>query len=109
MPVSEPNSCLSAPTCKFTPVTCSLSSVKFQNWKSVNDVVLPFISPFQTSSSISLFFNKKFIYFIYLFLAALGLRCCARAFSSCSERASLWWLLLLSVGSRCVGVCSCGT
>ena len=27
-----------------------------------------------------------FIYFIYLFLAALGLRCCARAFSSCGER-----------------------
>ena len=23
--------------------------------------------------------------FIYLFLAALGLRCCTRAFSSCSE------------------------
>ena len=28
----------------------------------------------------------KFIYLIYLFLAALGLCCCARAFSSCSER-----------------------
>ena len=27
------------------------------------------------------FFNK----FIYLFLAALGLRCCARAFSRCGE------------------------
>ena len=29
-----------------------------------------------------LFFN---IYFIYLFLAVLGLHCCARAFSSCGE------------------------
>ena len=31
-----------------------------------------------------------FIYFIYLFLAALGLRCCARAFSSCGERGLLF-------------------
>ena len=30
----------------------------------------------------------KFIYFI-LFLTALGLRCCARAFSSCSKRGPL--------------------
>ena len=28
--------------------------------------------------------------FIYLFLAVLGLRCCARAFSSCSERGLLF-------------------
>ena len=39
-----------------------------------------------------------FIYlFIYLFLAALGLRCCARASSSCGERGLLFvavhWLL----------------
>ena len=32
----------------------------------------------------------KFIYLIYLFLAALGLRCCARAFSSCGERGLLF-------------------
>ena len=30
------------------------------------------------------------IYFIYLFLAALGLRCCVRAFSSCGERGLLF-------------------
>ena len=36
-----------------------------------------------------LFFNK-FIYFIYLFLAALGLHCCARAFSSWGERGLLF-------------------
>ena len=35
-------------------------------------------------------FFKKFIYFIYLFLAALGLRCCERAFSSCGERGLLF-------------------
>ena len=27
---------------------------------------------------------------IYLFMAALGLRCCARAFSSCGERGLLF-------------------
>ena len=40
-----------------------------------------------------LFFFNKFIYFIYLFLAALGLRCCVRAFSGCSE----WGLLFVAV------------
>ena len=36
------------------------------------------------------FFLNKFIYFIYLFLAALGLCCCARVFSSCGERGLLF-------------------
>ena len=35
-----------------------------------------------------LFFKK--IYFIYLFLAVLGLHCCARAFSNCGERGLLF-------------------
>ena len=54
-----------------------------------------------------------------LFLAALGLRCCTRAFSSCGEQGllfvavhvgfSLWWLLLLqSTGCRHVGFRFCG-
>ena len=30
------------------------------------------------------------MYFIYLFLAALGLHCCTRAFSSCGERGLLF-------------------
>ena len=34
------------------------------------------------------FFNKHFYLFIYL--AALGLCCCARAFSSCGERGLLF-------------------
>ena len=56
---------------------------------------------------------------MYLFLAALGLRCCAQAFSSCGEGGysslwcvgfSLWWLLLLwSTGSRHAGFSSCVT
>ena len=34
------------------------------------------------------FFLNKFIY-LFVYLAALGLRCCARAFSSCGERGPL--------------------
>ena len=57
--------------------------------------------------------------FIYLFLAALGLRCCMRAFSSCVKRGLLFIAvcglliavasLLRSTGSRCAGFSSCGT
>ena len=65
------------------------------------------------------FFFKFFNYYfkIYLFLAVLGLRCCARAFSSCSSGGysslqctdfSLRWLLLLrGTGCRHVGFSSC--
>ena len=47
-------------------------------------------------------FFFKLIYFIYLFLAALGLRCCIRAFSSCGERGQLFVVvrgLLIAVAS----------
>ena len=40
--------------------------------------------------------------FIYLFLGALGLRCCAQAFSSCGERRLLFIVvreLLIAVAS----------
>ena len=37
-----------------------------------------------------LFFFNLIYLFIYLFLAVLGLRCCARAFSSCGERRLLF-------------------
>ena len=56
--------------------------------------------------------------FIYL-LAALGLRCCEQAFSSCGERGLLFVgvcglliivaSLLRSTGSRHAGCSSCGT
>ena len=56
---------------------------------------------------------------VFFFLAALGLRCCAQAFSSCGERgysslqcagfSLLWPLLLWSMGSRCTGFSSCST
>ena len=61
-----------------------------------------------------LFSFNKFIYFLFLFLAALGLRCCARAFSDCGEWGLLivavrWLLLLRSMGSRRTGFSSCGS
>ena len=65
------------------------------------------------------FFLKKNYLFIYLFLAVLGLRCCAWAFSSCGERGLLFVVvrrLLLAVASLVAehglwraGFSSCGT
>ena len=57
-------------------------------------------------SEVSFFFFKYL--FIYLFLAVLGLRFCARAFSSCGERGPLFIvvrgpLLLRSTSSRRAG------
>ena len=50
------------------------------------------------------FFNFIFLFFI-LFLAVLGLHCCARAFSSCGERGLLFVAvrrLLIAVASLIV-------
>ena len=76
---------------------------------------------FCLSPRVSLFFFFKFFFiifyfylFIYLFMAVLGLRFCARAFSSCGKRGPLfhrgvrgpslsWPLLLRSTGSRRAG------
>ena len=45
---------------------------------------------------------KKLLLFIYLFLAALGLRCCVWAFSSCSEQG----LLIVEVRGLLIAVAS---
>ena len=58
--------------------------------------------PAQVTGALILSFFKKFIYLINLFLAALGLRCCARAFSSCGE----WGLLFVAVRGLLIGVAS---
>ena len=48
-------------------------------------------------------FTYLFIYFkFYLFLAALGLRCCTRASSSCGE----WGLLFVAVHRLLIAVAS---
>ena len=51
---------------------------------------------------VGLFFIYKFIYFIYLFLAAVGLCCCVWAFSSCGERG----LLIVAVRGLLMAVAS---
>ena len=54
------------------------------------------------------FFNINL--FIYLFLAALGLRCCARAFSICRERGLLFVVVCgLCSGFSCFGEQALGT
>ena len=83
--------------------------------------ILSFPLPSFPSFFLLCFISIEFVLFhlcIYLFMAALGLRCCTRAFSSCGERgySLLWfagfswrWLLLLqSMGCRCAGFSSCG-
>ena len=57
-------------------------------------VLFLFFSPF----NIYIFFNI----FICLFLAALGLRCCTQAFSSCSEQG----LLFVAVHGLLIAVAS---
>ena len=47
-------------------------------------------------------FLNKFIYLIYLFLAVLGLRCRAQAFSSCCKRG----LLFVAVRGLLIAVAS---
>ena len=59
------------------------------------------------------FIFERINLFIYLFLAALGLRCCARAFSNCSERGLLFIAvcqLLIEAASLAVehGLQACG-
>ena len=51
---------------------------------------------------LSSFFFFFLIKFIYLFLAALGLHCCARALFSCGE----WGLLFVAVRELLIAVAS---
>ena len=48
------------------------------------------------------FYINKFILIVYLFLAALGLCCCARGFSGCGE----WGLLFIAVSGLLIAVAS---
>ena len=50
----------------------------------------------------SFFFNILKKFFLNLFLALLGLRCCMRAFSSCGE----WGLLFVAVRGLLIVVAS---
>ena len=67
-----------------------------------SDVDSNLIQLFIFFNSISFFKMNLFIYLIYLFLAVLGLRFCAQAFSSCGERG----LLFVAVHGLLIGVAS---
>ena len=57
-------------------------------------------------------FKNKLIYLFIYFWAALGLRCCAPAFSSCGERGLLFVAvcgLLIVMASLCCGAWALGT
>ena len=59
----------------------------------------------QRTNQIEALLFYLFIYLFYLFLAALGLCCCAQAFSSCGERGLLFVVvhgLLIAVASLVV-------
>ena len=60
-------------------------------------VTLPTCAPALVSLTQPSVLFFKFIYFIYLFLAVLGLRCCAWAFSSCGERELLFIVVRVRV------------
>ena len=75
----------------FSPQSNSVSSDRL-NFTIFDFEILFFLS----------FFLSKFIYFLFLFLAALGLCCCARAFSGCGQRRLLFVVvhgLLIEVAS----------
>ena len=68
--------------------------------------------PKQSAYPYIIFFNKFIYFYFYLFLAALGLRCCVRAFSSCGEQGLLFIAvhgLLIAVASLCCGAQALGT
>ena len=70
---------------KFSPL--EFNSVPKPTIEGVNDLLLGFLNLLESQFPCI----YKFIYlFYYLFLAALGLRCCMRAFSSCGERGLLF-------------------
>ena len=93
-------------------------SVNLRSWSSNYPYTRTCTKVYTQLFTSALFF--LFVCFIYLFLAVLGLRCCVRALSSCSQRGLLFLavhMLLIAVASlvaehrlyRCPGFISCGT
>ena len=99
IPVSNNYSISAYKTVQYCNIQRKLASSFFKVQRPVSHVFKKIFK--------NLLFIYKFIYFIYLFLAALGPRCCVRASSSCSERG----LLFVTVRrlSHCSGFSCCGT
>ena len=86
----------------FCQCSCSLPGKQLFRgpYSTVPTVVTA--SPLLSCCLFIFFFFYKFIHFINLFLAALGFRCCTRAFSSCGE----WGLLFFAVSGLLIAVAS---
>ena len=78
MSVTQPGPNAGPPSPSNPALTLTLRKVQQQQW--VHNRISPLLND-------ALFKKKKLI---YLFLAALGLHCCMRAFSSCGERGLLF-------------------
>ena len=76
-----------------TPRAWSLQLSPDAGWSTLPHSPLPPCGGGVTEHS-----TQAFFFFLILFLAALGLHCCARAFSSCGEQGLLFvearWLLI---------------
>ena len=76
----------------------------FQSWEWFHLIFIIYLFTYFKNKFIDLFIFKINL-FIYLFLAALGLHCCALAFSSCGEQGLLFvvvHVLLIVVASLVV-------
>ena len=80
--------------CPPTDHVVQISSKAFYSLELLNLVV--------TLSCLLFFLNKFYLFYFYLFLAVLGLCCCAWAFSSCGERG----LLFVAVRGLLIAVAS---
>ena len=54
--------------------------------RTIKPAPTPGSPPLRVTLVYVLSFFKFILFYLFLFLAALGLRCCAQAFSSCGER-----------------------
>ena len=106
------DNCYSTYTYRLAPYTYSKARAKRHIIR--ND----FFIPRYNSLLVILYRYFKIFFFFLNFLAAVDLRCCKRAFSSCSEQRLLFIAvrrLLIVVASRCgaralgAGFSSCGT
>ena len=103
------------PLAKFNIMGSDYSNNSLHNLKYKETFIGNSINSQRTEIYFFFFLNK----FIYLFLAALGLRCCTQAFSSCGEPGLLFVVvhgLLIAVASLVVehglqarGLSSCGS
>ena len=73
-----------------------------ENPKDATRKLLELVNEFGKVARYKILFFINLFYFIYLFLAVLGLHCCMRAFSSCGK----WGLLFVMAHRLLIAVAS---